>query len=199
MISWGNKEMDKKGTLYFFTGLAGAGKTTIGGLFYEKLKKIKPDAILVDGDRQREAAKQQTVQSISKPEQDDDRLYGTEARKRGAWAMGAYCYELTQQGKDVVLCSISMYAEIRAAYRKYVENYKEIYIRAQWETLYRRNPKGLYSSGRRNVVGVDLPWDEPDTPDVVIQNDGEQTPEEIVDWLEGKLLLGRESGHATNC
>lgn len=175
--------MSEKGTLYFFTGLAGAGKTTIGGLFYKKLRKIKPDAILVDGDRRRSEAEQQVTKSIGKPEQDDDRFYGTDARKRGAWNMGIYCYELTQQGKDVVLCSISMYAEVRAAYRQYVENYKEIYVRAQWETLYRRNPKGLYSPGRRNVVGVDLPWDEPDTPDVVVQNDGQETPEEIVDRL----------------
>ena len=29
----------EKGTVYFFTGLAGAGKTTIGGLFYQKLKR----------------------------------------------------------------------------------------------------------------------------------------------------------------
>ncbi len=175
--------MDEKGALYFFTGLAGAGKTTIGGLFYEKLKKIKPDAILVDGDRRRSEAEQQVTKSIDKLEQDDDRFYGTDARKRGAWAMAIYCYELTQQGMDVVLCSISMYAEIRAAYRQYVENYKEIYVRAQWETLHRRNPKGLYSPGRRNVVGVDLPWDEPDTPDVIVQNDGQETPKEIVERL----------------
>ncbi len=182
--------MGKKGTLYFFTGLAGAGKTTIGGLFYEKLKKIKPDAILLDGDKQRDTAGQQAAIDAGRLDQDDDRIYSTEARKNGAWAAGAYCLQLINEGKDVVLCSISMYAEIRAAYRQYVENYKEIYVRAQWETLYKRNPKGLYSPGRRNVVGVDLPWDEPDTPDVIVQNDGQETPEEIVDWLEGKLLPG---------
>ena len=42
--------MSKKGTVYFFTGLAGAGKTTIGGLFYQRLKEKKADAILIDGD-----------------------------------------------------------------------------------------------------------------------------------------------------
>ena len=45
--------MEKKGTVYFFTGLAGAGKTTVGGLFYRRLKEKKPDAILVDGDLSR--------------------------------------------------------------------------------------------------------------------------------------------------
>lgn len=175
--------MDEKGTLYFFTGLAGAGKTTIGGLFYEKLKQIKPDAILMDGDKQRITSGQQELENTGQLAQDDDSVYSTDARKRGAWNAVIDCYKLTRQGRDVVLCSIAMYAEIRAAYRQHVENYKEIYVRAQWETLYRRNPKGLYSPGRRNVVGVDLPWDEPDTSDVAVQNDGQETPEEIVERL----------------
>ena len=40
-----------KGTVYFFTGLAGAGKTTIGGLFYRRLKATKPNVVLLDGDQ----------------------------------------------------------------------------------------------------------------------------------------------------
>ena len=46
----------KKGTVYFFTGLAGAGKTTIGGLFYQRLQTLKPDAVLIDGDKNRDKA-----------------------------------------------------------------------------------------------------------------------------------------------
>ena len=48
--------MNEKGTVYFFTGLAGAGKTTIGGLFYRRLKTRKPDAVLIDGDQTRTQA-----------------------------------------------------------------------------------------------------------------------------------------------
>ena len=43
----------KKGTVYFFTGLAGAGKTTIGGLFYRRLKERKSNVFLADGDQVR--------------------------------------------------------------------------------------------------------------------------------------------------
>ena len=43
----------KKGTVYFFTGLAGAGKTTIGGLFYRRMKERKNDLVLLDGDQLR--------------------------------------------------------------------------------------------------------------------------------------------------
>ena len=42
--------MNEKGTVYFFTGLSGAGKTTIGGLFHQRLKATKPNVVLLDGD-----------------------------------------------------------------------------------------------------------------------------------------------------
>ena len=57
------------------------------------------------------------------------------------------------------------------------------------ETLYRRDQKQLYSSGRKEVVGVDLPYDEPQDADVVVQNDGQETPEEIVSRLRGMFGL----------
>ena len=136
--------MDEKGSVYFFTGLAGAGKTTVGGLFYRRLKERRPDAVLIDGDQCRTA----------------------------------------DEGRDVVICSIAMYSEIRDWNRENIENYREIYVKVTRETLYRRDQKKLYSSGARNVVGVDLPYDEPERPDIVIQNDGEETPEQIVERLE---------------
>lgn len=171
--------MNKKGTLYFFTGLAGAGKTTIGGLFYRRLKERNPDAILIDGDVGRTLAGHCAPDGTVLME---DR-YTTEARKAGAWGTTQYCRELADQGKDIVLCSITMYHEIRAWFRENIENYREIYVKVTWETLYRRDQKKLYSSKAKNVVGVDLPWDEPGHSNIVIQNDGQETPEEIVERL----------------
>lgn len=171
--------MSKKGTVYFFTGLAGAGKTTIGGLFYRRLKEQKPDAILIDGDVWRLAAGHSTEDGTVLLE---DR-YTTEARKAGAWGSFQTCRNLAEEGKDVVICSISMYTEIRTWNREKIENYREIYLKVTHETLYKRDQKKLYSSKAKNVVGVDLPWDEPGHSDIVIQNDGQDTPEEIVDRL----------------
>ena len=171
--------MGEKGTVYFFTGLAGAGKTTIGGLFYRRLKEYSPDAILIDGDVGRTQAGHCTQDGTVLME---DR-YTTEARKAGAWGTFRSCRDLTDQGKDIVLCSISMYREVRAWGRENIENYREIYVKVTWDTLYRRDQKKLYSSKTKNVVGVDLPWDEPGHSDIVIQNDGQETPEEIVGRL----------------
>jgi len=171
--------MSEKGTVYFFTGLAGAGKTTIGGLFYQRLKESKPDAILIDGDQTRTRAGHSAADGTVLQE---DR-YTTEARKAGAFGSFQYCRSLADQGRDVVVCSIAMYHEVRAWNRENIENYREIYVKVTRETLYRRDQKKLYSTGAKNVVGVDLPWDEPGHSTIVIQNDGQETPEEIVDQL----------------
>lgn len=171
--------MSEKGTVYFFTGRAGAGKTTIGGLFYQRLKEHRPDALLIDGDQARTQAGHSTTDGKVLLE---DR-YTTEARKSGAWGTFRRCRDLAEQGRDVVICSISMYTEVRAWNRENIENYREVYLKVTRETLYKRDQKKLYSSGTKNVVGVDLPWDEPGHSSIVVQNDGQETPEEIVDRL----------------
>ena len=167
----------EQGTVYFFTGLSGAGKTTIGGLLYRRMKAKRNDVVLLDGDQLRRL-------SFHKKSG-----YTTEERRRGAYYNFEMCKMLADQGIDVVLCSISMYHDCRSWAAEHIENYREIYVKVTRETLYRRDQKKLYSSGAKNVVGVDLPYDEPETPDVVIQNDGQETPEEAVNRLEA-LLLG---------
>ena len=147
--------MEKKGTVYFFTGLAGAGKTTIGGLFYRRLKAKRNDVLLLDGDMTR----------LARGESD----YSTEGRL-------ASC----RRGMGMIKLDW---------YRANIENYREVYVKVSMETLFRRDQKGLYSSGARQVVGIDLPYDEPEHPDVVIVNDGSETPEQIVDRLEAQLGL----------
>ena len=102
--------MEKKGTVYFFTGLAGAGKTTIGGLFYQRLKECSPEAIFLDGDQTRLAAGDSSADGTVLFEE----RYTTEARKRGAFDTFRYVRNLSDQGKDVVICSIAMYTEVRS-------------------------------------------------------------------------------------
>lgn len=161
--------MGEKGTVYFFTGLAGAGKTTIGGLFHRRLKARKPNVILADGDKMR-------IITLSTG-------YSTQERRDRAMQSFRLWKEIADQGIDVVVCSIAMYDAVRDWSRENIENYVEIYVKTNWETLIRRDQKGLYSSGRKDVVGVDLPYDEPKEPDAVVENDGQETPEVIVDRL----------------
>ena len=166
----------KKGTVYFFTGLSGAGKTTLGGEFYRRLKSRRNDAVLLDGDQVREVY-------------GSDFGYSTAERRKCAGYDIRLCKMLSDQGIDVVYCAISMYDEVRAWNRANIENYKEIYVKVKMETLYKRDQKGLYSGNVPEVVGVDLPWDEPKTPDFIVENDGQEAPGAIVDRLERQLGL----------
>ncbi|MDE7219018.1 MAG: adenylyl-sulfate kinase [Oscillospiraceae bacterium] len=165
----------EKGTVYFFTGLSGAGKTTLGGLFHRRLKSRKPNVVLLDGD-------------LIRPVYNEDIGYGDEDRVKGASRTFRVAKMLSDQGIDVVVCSICMYGQVRRWNRENIENYKEIYIKVTRETLLARNQKNLYTAGK-NVVGVDLPFDEPRASDMIISNDGSETPEAIVSRLEASFGL----------
>ena len=117
--------------------------------------------------------------------------YSTAARMKDAKVQFRLCRALAEQGIDVVVCAISMYDEIRDWNRANIGSYKEIYIKVTQDTLYRRDQKKLYSSGAKEVVGVDLPWEEPKTPDAVVENDGQETPEAIVARLERRFGLSQ--------
>ena len=164
----------EKGTVYFFTGLSGAGKTTLGGLFHRRLKAKKPNVVLLDGDQIR-------------PVYNEDIGYSDADRVKGAQRTFRVAKMLADQGIDVVVCSICMYSAVRDWSRENIDNYREIYIKVRRETLLARNQKNLYTTGK-NVVGVDLPFDEPQRPDVIMENDGGESPEAIVERLEAELL-----------
>lgn len=180
-----------KGTVYFFTGLAGAGKTTLGRLFFEQLKMKRPGAILLDGDINRAMLCQQKKEDSCaqrflnqcRNQAIDGRDYTYEGRLKGAWPLFAWCKELADQGHDVVVCSISMYHAIQEWNRKNIDHYREIFVKVSMDTLFKRDQKKLYSSGEKNVVGVDIPAEFPEHPDVIIENEGQRTPEEIVEDL----------------
>lgn len=160
-----------KGFVYWITGLSGAGKTTIGKLLYEKLKEGKDNVVFLDGDILREIF-------------GGDLGYSVEDRKKSAMRNSRICKELSEQGIDVVCATISMFKECRDWNRKNIENYKEIYIKVPIEKLIERNQKGLYSMALKgeikNVMGVDMDFEEPQNPDIVILNDDSLEPLNII-------------------
>lgn len=170
------------GTVYWITGLAGAGKTTIGRLFTHWLKEFHPNLVFLDGDAVREVIGNNVG-------------HGREDRLKLSMCYSRLCRLLSEQGIDVVCATVSLFHEVRNWNRRHLRKYKEIYVRAPLDVLIKRDQKALYSralSGANNdVVGMDLPFEEPRNPDVVLDNDGSRAPEEMVVELCAELGLAR--------
>ncbi len=174
--------------LFWFTGLSGAGKTTIGQLFYSRLKTANQSTVFLDGD---------VIRDVMCDLFCSTQNYVPSERKKIAMTYSRLCKMLIVQGIDVVIATISMFHEVRDWNRQNIENYKEIYIKVPIEVLIEKDQKGLYSRALRgeieHVVGFEAKGEaeveEPKNPDIVIVNDGSDTPEFIVDHLIKDLKL----------
>lgn len=163
------------GTVYWITGLSGAGKTTIGKLLYEKIRVDHPNTVFLDGD---------TLRKVF----GDDLGYSKEDRRKCAMRYARLCAMLQEQGMNVICCTISMFDSVREWNRENIQNYKEIYVKVSLDTLRKRDQKGLYSGiteeKQKEVVGIHMDIEEPKYPDLILENDGKRTPEEQA----GKIL-----------
>ena len=167
--------MNGKNRVYWLTGLSGAGKTTIGRLWRDELRAAGETVIFLDGDEMRA-------------------VFGTGLgfsgadRRKLAESYGRLCALLSGQGVTVVCCTISMFHSVREWNRANIPGYCEIYIQASMDTLRRRDQKGLYSQNADNVAGVGLQVELPNSPDLILDNNGQRTPEEQVELLRRELL-----------
>lgn len=125
------KDICYKGIVYWITGLSGAGKTTLGSLLYHDLKETGEKVVILDGDELREIT--------------NNKDYSYEGRRQVAKQYSRICKMLSNQGIDVIICTISMYDEVREWNRRNIENYCEIYIEVPIDELIRRDQKQLYS------------------------------------------------------
>lgn len=172
--------MDKFQKVYWLTGLAGAGKTTIGKVLYERLKETCPTVVFLDGDTLREV-----FGGIFG--------YSSEERLKCALCYARLCKMLSEQGMTVVCCTISMYNEVWEWNRKNLPGYLEVYIKVPAHVLQERDQKKLYSSQKRglssDLAGFDVHVDEPPMPDIIIENYGRLSVKECVDIiLYGKSI-----------
>lgn len=155
------------GTVWWITGLSGAGKSTVSKLLRDALVAQGRSVLLFDGDKMREILGETSVHT-------------TEDRRRLALTYGRLAREVAGQGFDVVFATISMFHEVRAWNRANISHYYEVYLRVPMAELELRDQRGLYSRARSgavsNVVGLDLALEEPREPDLVIDNFGDVDP-----------------------
>ncbi len=144
-------------------GLSGAGKTTLAETVVKTLRTKGRQVILLDGDRIREIFS-------------NDLGHDLKDRRRNAERVCRLCVFLDTQGIDVVCAILSIFPESREWCRSNVRNYYEVFIDTPIDFLRQRDSKGLYASYDRNeisdVVGLDIEFPRPSSPDLVIINDG---------------------------
>lgn len=173
------------GTVFWLTGLSGAGKTTVGRMLVDRLRTRGRCAALLDGDVLRNVF-------------ENDLGHGREDRLKSAMRNARLCGILADQGLDVVCATISLFAECHRWNRENLKRYVEIYLRAPMEVLEQRDQKGLYSGARegrvKGVVGIDLPYDEPHDANIVIDNDGSQPLVLVVDRICKSIFSTTQGG-----
>jgi cytidine diphosphoramidate kinase len=160
-------------------GLSGAGKSTLGRELVAQWRRSETNTVMLDGDEIRHIF----------GNDNDQQAYTVEGRRRNAERMVGLCEWLDRQGMNVVCCILSLFPDMRAENRLRFSAYFEVFLDAPMAVLEARDVKGLYAARRAgttdNVVGIDIPFDRPETPDMVIDTSGTPGVAEI-------RLLARE-------
>jgi sulfate adenylyltransferase len=158
---------ERQGFTVFFTGLSGAGKSTIANILQARLLECSGrEVTLLDGDLVR---KHLSV----------DLGFSREHRDINVRRIG-YVASLITKNHGVAICApIAPYAQTRAEVRTMVEacgGFIEVYVATSLEVCEARDCKGLYAKARIGLVkeftGIDSPYEVPSCPEVVIDTSG---------------------------
>lgn len=162
----------KTGRVYWITGLAGSGKTTIGTELYYSLRAENDNVLILSGD-------------ILKKIVGDSVGYEEEDRLARGKKYSEICKLLADQGMWVIICTIAMFDEIREWNRKNIKGYIEIFLDVPMQILQERNKRGLYSKQRnQKVAGTDISVQFPKNPDLVLKNDNNASIKELVEQIK---------------
>lgn len=173
----------EKGVTIWFTGLSGAGKSTICGVLVERLRERGLGRIeVLDGDEVRTNLSKGL--GFSKEDRDTN-------IKRIAWV----AHLLTRNGVVAITAAISPYREIRDWARELIGSFVEVFVDCPLEECARRDVKGLYKKAMAgeipNFTGVSDPYEPPLAAEVVIRSH-QCTPDEAAAIIIARM---EELGH----
>ncbi|MDJ0696303.1 adenylyl-sulfate kinase [Mastigocoleus sp. MO_188.B34] len=173
--------MNQRGVTVWFTGLSGAGKTTISQAVAEKLRLQGHKLEILDGDIVRENLTKGL--GFSKADRDEN------IRR-----IGFVSHLLTRNGVIVLVSAISPYSEIREEVKQKIGDFVEVYVNAPLTVCEERDVKGLYKRARageiKNFTGIDDPYEAPFKPNVECRTDLEDLEESVAKVLKKLEELG---------
>jgi adenylylsulfate kinase len=173
------------GFVLWFTGLSGAGKTTIANNVEPELERRGLVVDHLDGD-------------IVRTHLSKGLGFSKEDRDTNIARIGWVASRLARAGAVVIVSAISPYEEMRRHARGLVEQHApfvEIYVATPLEECARRDPKGLYRKAYAGEIsdftGVSDPYEEPLSPELTIETEQEtpaQSAARLVELVERRLL-----------
>ena len=169
-------EMHKGFTLWF-TGMSGAGKSTISRAVELRLRERGAKVEVLDGD-------------VVRTHLSKGLGFSKEDRDENIRRIGFVCELLSRNGVIAIAAAISPYRAVRDEVRARIPNFVEVYVSCPVEVLAERDVKGLYKRALAgeiaNFTGVSDPYEPPLSPEVTV-NSSEETPEQSVEKIWATL------------
>ncbi|WP_200411031.1 adenylyl-sulfate kinase [Virgibacillus salexigens] len=169
-----------KSAILWFTGLSGAGKSTITVELERKLYQLGIYTYRLDGDNIRHGLNKNLG-------------FSPEDRTENIRRIGEVAKLFVDAGVLTLTAFISPYREDRNQVRALVaeREFIEVYVRCSLEACEHRDPKGLYQKARSGEItgftGIDAPYEEPINPELTIDTE-EQSLDEAVQQVINYLL-----------
>lgn len=162
--------MRQRGVTVWFTGLSGAGKSTIAQALAEKLKSEGYSLEILDGD----IVRTNLTKGLG---------FSREDRDENIRRIGFVSHLLTRNGVIVLVSAISPYREVREEVRDRIGDFLEVYVSAPLDVCEERDVKGLYKRARageiKGFTGIDDPYEAPLNPDINCQTHQETLEESV--------------------
>lgn len=173
--------MPEKGLILWFTGLSGAGKSTLANAAAEELRRRGHLVEILDGDEVRT--------NLSK-----GLGFSKEDRDTNIRRIGYVCRLLARNGVIAISAAISPYRAVRDEVRASHEDFFEVFARCPIDKLVERDVKGLYRKALageiKGFTGIDDPYEEPLTPELIVETDRETVNESLTRLLARLEELG---------
>ena len=174
------KQKNQKPKLLWFTGLSGAGKSTIANLVEKKLHALGRHSFLLDGDNVRHGLNK-------------DLGFTDADRVENIRRVGEVAKLMTDAGLIVLTAFISPFRAERDMVRRMLPDgeFIEVHIDTPLSEAEKRDVKGLYKKARegqlKNFTGIDSPYEPPESPEIRIDTT-KMSAEEAAELIVGELL-----------